>query len=176
MVKTIKNAESESSCKTVFSNYTTVIYTDDAKKYIEDLSKPIKTVPKSLLRKSNLNNGRVENNILKFDISFIRDEETTIKVPYTGKSAGRELLIHLSKPDSKNDPYGFSYFSLEVWDCNPNTATTLVIKTRIPNSWKGACDCVAYMHNIYRDNEWSCYEAQLDLSNDYLTSRPISVA
>ena len=67
------------------------------------------------------------------------------------------LSIHMTKP--YKDSFGFSYYNLEVrHQADAGGPVEVIDKIKIPDSYKKWCDCVAYMHGIYRDEKDSCYK------------------
>lgn len=131
----------------------------------------VKSLKKSILRKSNINNVRIENNTLIFDLSFLKNEGVSAQV--TIPTENSNLIINLSKSYKSN--YGFCYFDLSVWKTHEMSDTTCITSIQIPDSYKKIDDLVAYMHGIYRTDKYSCYEVKIDLNTGNLTSGKIKV-
>jgi hypothetical protein len=132
-------------------------------------------IPKKEL-KANISHARKTDPLtLVFTLTFLKDRDEQIIYSYfDDDNKMHNIIISLSK--SYKDGFGFKYRNLDVWHQNDETSDMVEISTvKIPDSYKGWSDCVAYMHGIYRDSKDSCYDVTVRLDNGYVSSEELEV-
>ena len=119
----------------------------------------IKSKLKLKLARSNINDViNTDDGTVTFTLSFYKKKDCYKLYEFHDKKGFKHAIaIHMTKP--YKDSFGFSYYNLEVrHQADAGGPVEVIDKIKIPDSYKKWCDCVAYMHGIYRDEKDSCYK------------------
>lgn len=119
----------------------------------------IKSKLKLKLARSNINDViNTDDGTVTFTLSFYKKKDCyKLYEFHDQKGFKHAITIHMTKP--YKDSFGFSYYNLEVrHQADAGGPVEVIDKIKIPDSYKKWCDCVAYMHGIYRDEKDSCYK------------------
>ena len=111
------------------------------------------------LARNNINDViNTDDGTVTFTLSFYKKKDCYKLYEFHDKEGFKHAItIHLTKP--YKDSFGFTYYDLEVGhQADAGGPVEVVDKIKIPDSYKKWCDCVAYMHGIYRDEKDSCYK------------------
>lgn len=109
--------------------------------------------------RSNINDIiNTDDGTITFTLSFYKKKDCYHLYEFHDKKGFKHAItIHMTKP--YKDSFGFSYYNLEVrHQADAGGPVEVIDKIKIPDSYKKWCDCVAYMHGIYRDERDSCYK------------------
>lgn len=141
----------------VFGNF--MPYVTVPKPLFMDREPEVKSKLKTLLSKSNINDIKnTDDGTVTFTLSFYKKKDCYhLYEFYDKKGFKHAITIHMTKP--YKDSFGFTYYDLEVrHQADAGGPIEVIDKIKIPDSYKKWCDCVAYMHGIYRDEKDSCYK------------------
>jgi hypothetical protein len=119
----------------------------------------VKSKLKLKLARSNINDViNTDDGTVTFTLSFYKKKDCYKLYEFHDKKGFKHAItIHMTKP--YKDSFGFSYYNLEVrHQADAGGPVEVIDKIKIPDSYKKWCDCVAYMHGIYRDEKDSCYK------------------
>ena len=119
----------------------------------------IKSKLRLKLARSNINDIiNTDDGTVTFTLSFYKKKDCYHLYEFHDKKGFKHAItIHMTKP--YKDSFGFSYYNLEVrHQADAGGPVEVIDKIKIPDSYKKWCDCVAYMHGIYRDERDSCYK------------------
>lgn len=119
----------------------------------------IKSKLRLKLARSNINDIiNTDDGTVTFTLSFYKKKDCYHLYEFHDKKGFKHAItIHMTKP--YKDSFGFSYYNLEVrHQADAGGPVEVIDKIKIPDSYKKWCDCVAYMHGIYRDEKDSCYK------------------
>ena len=119
----------------------------------------IKSKLRLKLAKSNINDIiNTDDGTITFTLSFYKKKDCYETYEFHDKKGFKHAItIHMTK--LYKDSFGFSYYNLEVrHQADAGGPVEVIDKIKIPDSYKKWCDCVAYMHGIYRDEKDSCYK------------------
>lgn len=111
------------------------------------------------LARSNINDIiNTDDGTVTFTLSFYKKKDCYKIYEFHDKKGFKHTItIHLTKP--YKDGFNFTYYDLEVrHQADAGGPIETVGQISIPDSYKKWCDCVAYMHGIYREEKDSCYK------------------
>lgn len=109
--------------------------------------------------RSNINDViNTDDGTVTFTLSFYKKKDCyKLYEFHDQKGFKHAITIHMTKP--YKDSFGFTYYDLVVrHQADAGGPVEVIDKIKIPDSYKKWCDCVAYMHGIYRDEKDSCYK------------------
>lgn len=109
--------------------------------------------------RSNINDIiNTDDGTVTFTLSFYKKKDCyKLYEFHDQKGFKHAITIHMTKP--YKDSFGFTYYDLVVrHQADAGGPVEVIDKIKIPDSYKKWCDCVAYMHGIYRDEKDSCYK------------------
>lgn len=109
--------------------------------------------------RSNINDViNTDDGTVTFTLSFYKKKDCyKLYEFHDQKGFKHAITIHMTKP--YKDSFGFTYYDLVVrHQADAGGPVEVIDKIKIPDSYKKWCDCIAYMHGIYRDEKDSCYK------------------
>lgn len=109
--------------------------------------------------RSNINDViNTDDGTVTFTLSFYKKKDCYKIYEFHDKEGFKHTItIHMTKP--YKDSFGFSYYDLVVrHQADAGGPVEVIDKIKIPDSYKKWNDCVAYTHNIYREEKDSCYK------------------
>jgi hypothetical protein len=123
--------------------------------------------------KENITCVERTDNMLHFNLSFLKNKDSEyLYEEYDNLDLKSEISIDLSK--AYKDSFGFKYRNLDIW-YRKDDETKNICSIKIHDSYKGLCDCIGYMHGIYRDEKYSCYNVHVSLEDGSIYSDEVEI-